>query len=102
MRPRQFLALAVLCGTVALTDWGAARLGVFGAPGIESTPTPNGDSGASRGATSSSTDAAGAVDALVAEIAEAEPLWLPAFELRGRSECFRRASWRARGDRIER
>ncbi len=63
MRPRQFLALAVLCGTVALTDWGAARLGVFGSSGIENTPTPIGDRGATRGATSLSADAAGAVDA---------------------------------------
>src|SRR5262245_31584950 len=29
MRPWRFIALAVLWGTVALTDWGAARLGVF-------------------------------------------------------------------------
>jgi hypothetical protein len=66
MRPRQFLTLAVLCGTVALTDWGAARLGVFGASGIENTPTPIGDGGATRGAMSSSADAARAVDAPLA------------------------------------
>jgi hypothetical protein len=66
MRPRQFLALAVLCGTVALTDWGAVRLGVFGASGIENTPTPIGDGGATRGATSLSTHATGAVDAPLA------------------------------------
>ena len=66
MRPRQCLALAVLCGTVALTDWGAARLGVFGASGIENTPTPIGDGGATRGATSLSTDATEAVDAPLA------------------------------------
>ena len=43
IRPRHFLALAVLCVTVALTDWGTARLGVFGASGIENTPTPIGE-----------------------------------------------------------
>ena len=41
-RPRQFVVLVVLCGTVALAGWGAARLGVFGSSGIENTATPIG------------------------------------------------------------
>jgi hypothetical protein len=51
-RPRQFVALVVLCGTVALAGGGAARLGVFGSTGIENTSTPIGDRGATRGAAS--------------------------------------------------
>ena len=57
MRPRQFFALVVLCGTVALAGWGAARLGVFDSSGIENIATPIGDRGATSGATSLSADA---------------------------------------------
>jgi hypothetical protein len=52
IRPRQFVAWAVLCGTVALAGWDAARLGVFGSSGIENTATPIGDGRATRGAAS--------------------------------------------------
>ena len=62
MGPRQSVALAVLCGTVALAGWGAAKLGVFGSSGIENTVTPIGDRGAARGATSLSADAGEPVD----------------------------------------
>lgn len=66
MRPRQFVALVVLCGTVALAGWGAARLGVFGSSGIENTATPMGGRGATRGATSLSADVGGPLDAPLA------------------------------------
>jgi hypothetical protein len=50
IRPRQFLVSVVLCGTVALAGWGAARLGVFGSSGIENTRF--GDHGATHGVAS--------------------------------------------------
>jgi hypothetical protein len=65
-RPRQFVALLMLCGTVALAGWGAARLGVFSSSGIENTATPIGDRGATRGAASLSADAGQPVDAPLA------------------------------------
>ena len=65
-RPRQFVVLVVLCGTVALAGWGAARLGVFGSSGIENIATPIGDRGATRGAVSLSADAGKPVDAPLA------------------------------------
>ena len=65
-RPRQFLVLVVLCGTVALAGWGAAGLGVFGSSGIENSATPIGDRGATRGAVSLSADAGKPVDAPLA------------------------------------
>jgi hypothetical protein len=62
MKPRQFVGLVLVCGTVALAGSGAARLGSFDSSGIENTATPIGDPGATRGARSSSVDA-GSVDA---------------------------------------
>src|SRR5262245_32402781 len=35
MTPRKFVPLAVLCGTIAITGWGATRLGVVGSSGID-------------------------------------------------------------------
>ena len=64
MRPRQLVPLVVLCGTVALAGWGAARLYVFGSSGIENSAI--GDRGATRGATPLSADAGGPVDAPLA------------------------------------
>jgi hypothetical protein len=84
MRPRQFVALVVLSGTVALAGWGAARLGVFGSSGIESTATPIADSGATRGATSSSADAGAPVDApLASAMAAVAAVAMPRLELPG-------------------
>ena len=57
MRPRQFVTLVVLCGTVALAAWGAARLGGFGSFGVDNTATPIGDGDATHGATSLSAEA---------------------------------------------
>ena len=56
VRPRQF-ALVLLCGTVTLAGWCAARLGGFEWSGIENTATPIWNRGAARGATISSADA---------------------------------------------
>ena len=64
MRPRQLVPLVVMCGTVALAGWGAARLGVFGSSGIENSAI--GDRGATRGATPLSADDGGLVDAPLA------------------------------------
>jgi hypothetical protein len=75
IRPRQFVALVGVCGTVALADWGAARLGAFGASGIESTPTPIGDGGATRGAASlSDAPLAGAMASVAAVAGSLRPL----------------------------
>ena len=64
MAPRQLVPLVVLCGTVALAGWGAARPGVFGSSAIENSSI--GDRRATRGATPLSADAGGAVDAPLA------------------------------------
>src|SRR5215203_1233179 len=64
MRPRQLVPLVMLCGTVAFASWGFARLGVFGSSGVENSAI--GDGGATRGATPSSADVGGAVDAPLA------------------------------------
>jgi hypothetical protein len=61
MAPRQLVPLVVLCGTVALASWGAAKLGVFGSSGIENREI--GNRWATRGTTPLSADAGGAVDA---------------------------------------
>jgi hypothetical protein len=53
-RPRQF-ALVLLCGTVILAGWCAARLGGF--EWLENTATPIWNRGATRDATTSSADA---------------------------------------------
>jgi hypothetical protein len=53
-RRRQF-ALVLLCGTVTLAGWYAARLGGF--EWLENTATPNWNRGATRDATTSSADA---------------------------------------------
>jgi hypothetical protein len=75
MRPRQLVSLAMLCGTVALTDWGAARLGAFGASGIENTPTPIGDGSATRSAASlSDAPFAGAMASVAAVAGSLRPL----------------------------
>jgi hypothetical protein len=75
MRPRQLVSLAMLCGTVALTDWGAARLGAFGASDIENTATPIGDGGATRSAASlSDAPLAGAVASVAAVAGSLRPL----------------------------
>jgi hypothetical protein len=37
MTPRQLVPLVVSCGTIALTAWGAASLGVFASSGIENS-----------------------------------------------------------------
>jgi hypothetical protein len=67
IRPQHFVALVGLCGTVALADWGAARLGVFGSLGIETIATSIRDRGATRGAASlSDAPLAGAMAALAA------------------------------------
>jgi hypothetical protein len=62
-RPRQF-ALVLLCGTVTIAGWCAARLGGFEWSGIENTATSIWNRGAARGATISSADA-GPVGALL-------------------------------------
>jgi hypothetical protein len=54
VRPRQF-ALVLLCGTVTLAGWCAARLGGF--EWLENTATPIWNRGATRDATTSSADA---------------------------------------------
>ena len=64
MRPQQLVPLVVLCGTVALAGWGAARLYAFGSLGIENSAI--GDRGATRSATPSSADAGAPVDAPLA------------------------------------
>jgi hypothetical protein len=56
VRPRQF-ALVLLCGTVTLAGWCAARLGGFEWSGLENTPTAIWNRGATRDATTSSADA---------------------------------------------
>ena len=61
MTPRKLVPLAALCGTIALTMWGAATLGGIGSPGIENDAI--GDREATRGATPLSGDAGRAVDA---------------------------------------
>src|SRR5688500_2631307 len=82
MRPRQFVALVVLCGTVPLAGWGAARLGVFGSSGIENTATTIADSGATRGATSLIADAGAPVDApLASAMASAAAVTMSHLEL---------------------
>ena len=63
-RARQF-ALVLLCGTVTIAGWCAARLGGFEWSGIENTAMPIWNRGAARGATVSSADA-GPVGALLA------------------------------------
>jgi hypothetical protein len=63
-RPRQF-ALVLLCGTVTVAGWCAAKLGSFEWSGIEKTATPIWNRGAARGATISSADA-GPVGVLLA------------------------------------
>jgi hypothetical protein len=63
-RPRQF-ALVLLCGTITIAGWCAARLGGFEWSGIENTVTPIWNRGAARGATISSADA-GRVGTLLA------------------------------------
>ena len=55
-RPRQF-ALVLLCGTVTIAGWCAARLGGFEWSGTENTATSIWNRGAARGATISSADA---------------------------------------------
>ncbi len=64
MRPQQLIPLVVLCGTIALAGWGAARLYAFGSSDTENSAI--GDRGATRGATSLSADAGGPVDAPLA------------------------------------
>src|SRR5262245_34643237 len=64
MTPRKLVPLVVLCGTIALAVWGAARLGVIGSSAIENNAS--GDRGATRGETPLSDDASGAVDAPLA------------------------------------
>ena len=59
IRPRHFVALVGLCGTVALAGWGAATLGDFGSLGIENIATSIRDRGAIRGAASLSALGAG-------------------------------------------
>ena len=59
VRPRQF-ALVLLCGTVTLAGWCAARLGGFEWSGLENTATSIWNRGATRDATTSSADAVGA------------------------------------------
>jgi hypothetical protein len=56
VRPRQF-TLVLLCGTVTLAGWCAARLGGFEWSGLENTPTAIWNRGATRDATTSSADA---------------------------------------------
>jgi hypothetical protein len=56
-RPRRF-ALVLLCATVTIAGWCAARLGGFEWSGIENTATSIWNRGATRGATISSADAA--------------------------------------------
>src|SRR5262249_38010971 len=63
-KPRQF-ALVLLCGTVTIAGWCAARLGGFEWSAIENTATPIWNRGAARGTTISSADA-GPVGALLA------------------------------------
>jgi hypothetical protein len=71
MAPRKLVPLvALLGGTIALTGWGAASLGVIGSSGIENSAS--GDRDATRGAAPLSGDAGGAVDAPVTP-----PLSLP-------------------------
>ncbi len=59
MRPRQF-ALVLLCGTVTLAGWCAARLDGAEWSDLENTATPIWNRGATRDATTSSADAVGA------------------------------------------
>jgi len=63
-RPRRF-ALALLCATVTIAGWCAARPGGFEWSGIENTATAIWNRGAARGATIASADA-GPVGALLA------------------------------------
>ena len=63
-RSRQ-LALVLVCGTVTIAGWDAARLGGFEWSGIENIATPMWNGGAARGATMSSTEA-GLIGALLA------------------------------------
>ena len=57
-RPRRLLLpLVVLCGTVALASWGAARLSIFGSSGIEKSAI--GQRGATRGGMALSGDTRG-------------------------------------------
>ncbi|MBX9830179.1 MAG: peptidase M15 [Xanthobacteraceae bacterium] len=61
MTPRKLVAWVALCGAIAITVGGAARLGGIGSSGIENTAIS--DREATRGATPLSGDAAGAADA---------------------------------------
>ena len=45
LKSRQF-ALVLLCGTVTLAGWGAARFGSLEWSGIENVATPSGNRGA--------------------------------------------------------
>ena len=64
VKSRQF-ALVLLCGTVTLAGWGAARFGSLEWSGIENIATPSGNRGATGAATTSSPDV-GAVGAPLA------------------------------------
>ena len=55
MRPRQFVTLVALCGTVALAAWGTARSG-FGSSAVENTATADHGRGCDRGAISLSAE----------------------------------------------
>ena len=61
MTPRQLVSLAVLCGTIVLSGWGFAKLGVFGSSGVESSAI--GERRATPDETPVSADAGAAVDA---------------------------------------
>ena len=58
VRPRQF-ALVLLCGTVTLAGWCAARLGGVEWSDLENTATPIWNRGATRDGTTSSADGEG-------------------------------------------
>jgi hypothetical protein len=96
-RPRQF-ALVLLCATVTIAGWCAARLGGFEGSGIENTATPIWNRGAARGATISNADAApvGALAAhaiaSVAAVTTFDRRW-SAFSTRLSSETHARIYW---------
>ena len=60
MTPRKLVPLMVLCGTIALIVGSAARLAGIDPPDVENDSIASRD--ATRGATTSSADAGGAVD----------------------------------------
>src|SRR5262245_48244090 len=71
IKPRHFIALVMLCVTLALADWRTAPLGAFAWLGIENIATSIGERWAKRGATPLSAYTGKPIDAPLARTAVA-------------------------------